>query len=68
MSFKSRTKTKIKEFLSAINKKEKEIAQKLFTEVQSLIDKAKSKGILHRKTASRMKSKLARKLNNLLVS
>jgi small subunit ribosomal protein S20 len=68
MSFMSRTKTKIKEFIDAINRKEKEIAQKLFIEVQSLIDRAKSKGVLHKKTASRMKSKLARKLNALLTS
>lgn len=58
-------KTKIKKFEALITEKNKEKAKSTFSELVSKIDKARSKGILRKNTASRKKSRLAKKLAQL---
>ncbi len=58
-------KTKIKKFETLITEKNKEEAISTFSKLISKIDKAKSKGILRKNTASRKKSRLAKKLARL---
>jgi len=55
-------KTALKNLASA---KSKEEAQKLLPEVQSLVDKSARRRMVHRKTASRLKSRLAREVADL---
>jgi small subunit ribosomal protein S20 len=40
-------------------------AEKIWSEVQAVVDKSARKGLLHRNTAGRMKSRLARTLAKL---
>jgi len=42
---------------------DKEAALANLSEAASLLDKASSKGVMHRKTVSRLKSRLAKKVN-----
>lgn len=65
--WKSRVKTEIKKVLAAIEAKNLELAQKLFSQATSIIDKAVRKGVLHRNNGARKKSRLARKINQLKV-
>ncbi len=63
--WKTRVKTEIKKVLAAIEAKNLELAQKLFVQATSIIDKAVGKGVLHRNNGARKKSRLARKINQL---
>ena len=64
-SVKSRIKTNISRLKRSLEDKNKEEAQKhLLTAVRSL-DKAASKGVIHRNQASNKKSKLMKKLKTL---
>jgi len=54
---KSRLKNTLKSIRSAKNKAE---AQELLPKAQAIIDKSARKGIIHRNTAGRLKSNLAR--------
>lgn len=65
--WKSRVKTEIKKVLAAIEAKNLELAQKLFSQATSIIDKAVRKGVLHRNNGARKKSRLARRINQLKV-
>lgn len=59
--YKRRTKTKIANAISATTENRK----KGLSEAYSVIDKAAKKGIIHKKTAARKKSRLAKKLISL---
>jgi len=62
---KSRLKTAIKKYEQALQAGDVETAQQSLIAVTSLIDKNVSKGILHRNTAARRKSAMARRFNAL---
>ena len=60
---KSRTKTAIKRFLTAINTGDKAQIQDALVTAVSTIDKAASKGVYHKNNASRKKSRLSKMAN-----
>lgn len=62
---KSQINTVTRKFEDAVNKKDKELATKLYSEVVSTLDKAVSKNVIHKNTASRRASRLATKLAGL---
>lgn len=64
---KSSVKTFIKKFEENIAAGNLEEAKRLYPRVSRVIDKAAAKGVLHKNTASRKKSKLAIKLNKVAV-
>ncbi len=57
-------KTKIKKALSAIETKNKESLAILFGEAVSQINKAASKGVIHKNNAARKASRLAKKVHS----
>ena len=59
----SRSKTLVKDFVEAVEAKKKPEAEKMFVELSSYLDNAVTKGILHRNTAARKKSRMNRLLN-----
>lgn len=63
-AFKSSIKTAVKKALSLVNGDEKELALAL-SKAYQLCDKAVSKGILHKNTAARKKSRLTKAINKL---
>ncbi len=60
---KSALKTQIKRLISAVEDKNIEEAEKHFSITTKKLDKLASKHIIHKNTASRKKSRLARMLN-----
>ncbi len=60
---KSEYKTAIKRFEEALNSKDMEKANKLFSDATKKIDQACTKGVIVKNTAARKKSNLAKKLN-----
>ncbi len=62
-SDKSALKTQIKKFVSAIKSHDFDEAGKHLSQVTKKLDKIAAKNIIHKKTASRKKSRLARFLN-----
>ena len=62
---KSQINTVTRKFDDAVSKKDKELATKLYSEVVSTLDKAVSKNVIHKNTASRRASRLATKLAGL---
>ena len=62
---KSKLKSAIKQFALSLEGNEKEEAQRCYATATKVIDKAAAKGVLHKKTAARKKSRLARKLNEM---
>ncbi len=64
-SIKSRVKTGAKRVLEAIATKDKDASAATLQKAISLLDKAASKGTLHRNTASRKISRLTKKVNAL---
>jgi len=65
-SYKSKIKSNIKKFNLALLERNKEGTNKYFKASVLLLDKAVNKGILPKNTASRKKSRLAKKLNVLI--
>lgn len=59
----SRLRTQIKKFRASIAESEAEAAAKLLPETISEIDRAAKKGTIHARTASRYKSRVARRFN-----
>ena len=57
--WKTRCKTVAKNFLAALKGKDKDTVAKRLDEAQSALDKAVTKGVIHRNTAARRKSKIA---------
>ena len=64
---KSATKTALKKAKLAVESGDKTTANTLMVEAISAIDKAASKGVYHKNTASRKKSKLAKLANKYAV-
>ena len=62
---KSEIKTAVKKFTAEVDAKNKEGAEQALVTVQKLMDTAKGKGVLHRNSVARKKSRLAKKLNAL---
>ena len=61
-SWKSRIKTTRKKLEDAIEGNKTDTLSDLFREYESVIDKAVSKGVLHKKTASRKKTGMAQRM------
>ena len=68
ISYKSKIKSNIKKFNLALLEKNKEETNKCFKDSVIFLDKSVNKGILPKNNASRKKSRLAKKLNVLLMS
>jgi small subunit ribosomal protein S20 len=62
---KSKVKTQISKLLAALQSGEVEASRREFRLAVQAIDKAVGKGVLHRNTAARRKSRLAATLNRL---
>jgi small subunit ribosomal protein S20 len=64
---KSQVKTQIKHFEAALSKGDAEAAGEQLRLVTQKLDKTAAKSTMHKKTAARKKSRLAKKLNALKV-
>lgn len=64
-AFKSKLKTAIKKYESALQEENQEAARDNLLQVTSLIDKSVNKGVLHKNTAARRKSSLVKKFNSV---
>jgi len=62
---KSQVKTQIKHFETALDKGDVDAASKQLRLVTQKLDKTASTSTMHKKTAARKKSRLAKQLNNL---
>ncbi|HOV63158.1 MAG TPA: 30S ribosomal protein S20 [Spirochaetia bacterium] len=62
---KSRVRTENKKFLDAVEAKDVKAAETEFREFMKLIDTAGRKGVYHKNTAARKKSRLQKQLNAL---
>jgi len=61
----TRCKTSAKKVLEAINSNDAELALKRFDDAQSALDKAVVKGVIHRNTAARKKSRLTKAIRKI---
>jgi len=68
LSYKTRVKHAVKEVRTALAGNSAEQAQESFVSAVSIIQKTASKGIIHRKKASRTISRLARQINQIASS
>ena len=66
VAFKSSIKTALKKTLELAQKKDTEALKLAMNKAYQLCDKAVSKGILHKNTAARKKSRLSLAVNKLL--
>lgn len=64
----STLKTKIKRYSEALGSEDLERSQTLLRELVSLTDKAATKGVVHKKKASRYVSRFSKKLSDLTGS
>lgn len=62
---KRRVKNQVKAFLDAVQNKDVSAAESELRKVASVLDKVSSTSTMHRNTAARRKSRLARRLNAL---
>ncbi|MFA4992325.1 MAG: 30S ribosomal protein S20 [Candidatus Omnitrophota bacterium] len=62
---KSELKTEIKKFAELLSSGKTEEAKKAISALISKIDRARTKGVIHKNTASRKKSRLMKKLASL---
>jgi small subunit ribosomal protein S20 len=60
--FRSQLRTTLKQIRSVIASKDKAAAQKQLSAAVSVIDKMAAKGVIHRNTASRYKSRLSARI------
>ena len=65
VAFKTSIKTAIKKALALATESDKEALAAAISNVYKLCDKAVSKGILHKNTAARKKSRLTKAINKL---
>lgn len=65
LSINSRLKTETKKFIDLVASKKLDEAKKQLIRLSSEFDKATSKGVIRKNTASRKKSRLAKKLHSL---
>ncbi len=66
--WKSRVKTAIKRVLEAAEKQDTNLVKEKFDLAQSIIDKAVSKGVIHKNTGARKKARLAAKIKSFLTA
>ena len=64
---KSSVKTAVKKFETAVEKGNFDEAKTLLVEVSAIIDRAAAKGVIHKNTASRKKSRLTLRLNKTAI-
>lgn len=64
-AIRSSVKTAIKRVKAALEAGDVELAREQYRKAASVIDKAVKKGVIHKNTAARKKSALAKKLNAL---
>lgn len=64
-SNRSKVRTQIKKLRSALASKDKNLSLELLSPTVSVIDKAVNKGLLHKNTAARYKSRLTAHVNGL---
>lgn len=64
-AIRSRVKNAVKKFNAAIEAGDLALAEKLFTETVSIIDSAKTDGVLHANTAARKVATISRSLDKL---
>ncbi|GAV25463.1 MULTISPECIES: 30S ribosomal protein S20 [Carboxydothermus] len=64
-AIRSAVKTAIKKFEMALKVKPAEEARELLRQAVRALDKAVTKGVIHKNTASRKKSRLTRKFNSV---
>lgn len=64
-SQKSAMRSELKKFLTAVENQDKEQAAILLKEATRSLDKAVTKGLIHKNTAARKKSRLAKKLQTI---
>ena len=62
---KSQIRNSIKKFLIAAEDENKTEAEETFNSVKKLLDNAQGRGIMHKNTVARRKSRLAKHLNNI---
>jgi small subunit ribosomal protein S20 len=62
---KRRVKEQVKSFLKALQERNVEVAESEYRKVVSVLDKVSSTSTMHKNTAARRKSRLARRLNML---
>jgi small subunit ribosomal protein S20 len=62
-AIKSSVKTSVRKVVDAVATNKTEAATELLSKASSTIDKAVTKGVLHKNTAARKKSRLAKKIN-----
>ena len=62
---KTRAKSLVKDFVELVDGKKKDEAQKKLRELSAYLDKAVSKGVYHRNTAARKKSRMTHLLAGL---
>lgn len=65
MAQRSQLRTYIKNVRLAVERKDKEAAQQAFRKAMSVIDKVAGKGIIHKATAARYKSRLSARVKAL---
>ncbi|EEX48580.1 MULTISPECIES: 30S ribosomal protein S20 [Jonquetella] len=63
--WKSRCKTAVKRVLESVAAGDSELAVKRLDAAQSVLDKAVVKGVIHKNTAARRKSRLSNKVKSL---
>jgi len=61
----SQVRTKIRSFREAVDANDRTSAETRLREITKLIDTAAGKGVYHKNTAARTKSRLRKKLNTL---
>lgn len=62
---KRQIKDQVKSFLDAVQSRNVDEAETEFRKAAAILDKVAGKGAIHRNTAARRKSRLARRLNDL---
>ena len=62
-AYRSSLKTKIKNFMTTAEAGDKDAAAEAYKEAARSLDKAASKGVIHKNTAANKKSRLAKRLN-----
>jgi small subunit ribosomal protein S20 len=60
---KSALRTQMKKVLAAVDKKDAKLSQESLVSAYKLLDRAVSKGVIHRNNAARHKSRLAARVN-----
>lgn len=64
-SIKSAVKTAIRKYEEALKNAEKEVAQSALRKASVALDKAVTKGVLHKNAAARKKSRLTKRFNKI---